>query len=313
MHYLYGKEDQLPWQKLDKPKFICPVPGYDRHFAICENLNIEMITVPMLDSGPDMDAVEELLKSDEQIVGMWNVPKYSNPTGITYSDETVERIAKLTSVAKPHFHVFWDNAYALHTLEQQPRKLANIWDISIKHGSENNIWQFASTSKISFAGAGLSWVASSAANLTSLKKVLGVTTIGADKVNQLRHTLMFPDLSALEFHMKKHAEILQSKFEIVSTFLEKELQEYGSWTEAKGGYFISFNSKPRLASKIVKMALDVGLKLTPAGATFPYGKDPEDQNIRIAPTYPSNDELKKAMEIFVVCVKLATVQQQLSA
>ena len=312
MHYLYGKAGQIPWQNLQNPKFICPVPGYDRHFSICENLNIDMITVPMLETGPDMDIVEQMLKDDEQIVGMWNVPKYSNPTGITYSDKTVERIAKLANIAKPYFHVFWDNAYALHTLEEHPQQLANVWQLSKQFGTEDSIWQFASTSKISFAGAGLSWVASSETNLVSLKKLLGVTTIGADKVNQLRHVRMFPDLKTLESHMKKHAELIKEKFDIVSTTLKQELSEYGSWTDAKGGYFISFNAKPNLASKIVQMAFDAGLKLTPAGATFPYGKDPLDQNIRIAPTYPSVEELKKAMEIFVVCVKLATVRHQLN-
>ncbi len=310
LHYLYGYNNQA-WQQLDKPTFICPVPGYDRHFSICENLNIEMITVPMTEAGPDMDMVESLLKTHPNIVGMWCVPKYSNPTGSSYSSETVERIAKLGKIAQPYFRVFWDNAYAIHTIEESPEKLSNIWHACQENSTEDSVWQFASSSKVSFAGAGISWVAGSDSNLQAFEKLLGVTTIGSDKVNQLRHHRLFPNRSALVSHMQKHANIVQAKFEIVLKVLNDELQEYGHWTEAKGGYFISFDSQPGLAKNIEKLASEAGLKLTPAGATFPYGKDPEDRNIRIAPTFPCVEELEKAMEIFAVCVKLATVRKHL--
>ena len=310
LHYFYGYNCDA-WQQVDKPTFICPVPGYDRHFSICENLGIEMITVPMTDTGPDMEIVEKLIKTQANIIGMWCVPKYSNPTGSSYSDETVERIAKLGKIAQSNFRVFWDNAYAIHTLEDEPEELANIWEICKKNGTEDSIWQFASTSKVSFAGAGISWLASSDSNIQAFEKLLSVTTIGSDKVNQLRHHRLFPNISTLRSHMKKHANIIQAKFETVLNVLNNELKDYGSWTEAKGGYFISFDSQPGLAKTIEKLASDAGLKLTPAGATFPYGHDPKDCNIRIAPTFPPIDELEKAMEIFTVCVKLATIRRQI--
>ena len=310
LHYFYGYNCDT-WQQVDKPTFICPVPGYDRHFSICENFGIEMITVPMTDTGPDMEIVEKLIKTQANIIGMWCVPKYSNPTGSSYSDETVERIAKLGKIAQSNFRVFWDNAYAIHTLEDEPEELANIWEICKKNGTEDSIWQFASTSKVSFAGAGISWLASSDSNIQAFEKLLSVTTIGSDKVNQLRHHRLFPNISTLRSHMKKHANIIQAKFETVLNVLNNELKDYGSWTEAKGGYFISFDSQPGLAKTIEKLASDAGLKLTPAGATFPYGHDPKDCNIRIAPTFPPIDELEKAMEIFTVCVKLATIRRQI--
>ncbi len=303
--------NEQAWKTLDKPTFICPVPGYDRHFSICDSLDINMVTVPLTETGPDMDAVEHLINTNDQIVGMWCVPHYSNPTGTTYSDETVARIAQLGTIAQPHFRVFWDNAYAVHTLEDQPQKLANIWEACKKHGTESSVWQFASTSKISFAGSGVSWVASSASNLEAFEKLLGVTTIGSDKVNQLRHHRLFPSIDALKAHMRKHANSLKAKFDTVLTTLHEELEEYGNWTEAKGGYFVSFDSQPGLASNIVQLAADAGLKLTPAGATYPYGNDPTDSNIRIAPSFPPLDELEQAMKVFTVCVKLATVQKML--
>ena len=303
--------NEKAWKTLDKPTFICPVPGYDRHFSICSSLGIDMVTVPLTQTGPDMDAVEHLIKTNNQIVGMWCVPHYSNPTGTTYNNETVERIAKLGTIAQPHFRVFWDNAYAVHTLEEHPQQLANIWEACKKYGTENNVWQFASTSKISFAGSGISWLASSEANLKAFEELLAVTTIGADKVNQLRHHRLFPNIDALKAHMRKHSNSLNAKFDTVLATLNEELNEYGNWTEAKGGYFISFDSQHGLASKIVKLAADAGLKLTPAGATYPYGNDPTDSNIRIAPSFPPLDELEQAMKVFAVCVKLATVQKKL--
>ena len=295
-----------------RPKMICPVPGYDRHFAICENLGIDMVTVPMTDTGPDMDAVEKLVKEDENIVGLWCVPKYSNPTGVIYSNETVDRIARLGTFAKPWFRVFYDNAYAVHDLNDNPEVLDNIWHRCEALGTLDSVWQFASTSKITFAGGGVSFVASSDANLAELEGLLGVMIIGFDKVNQLRHAKLIPDLGNLKAHMAKHAELIRPKFAAVFEALESGLSEYGQWTKADGGYFVSFDSEPGLAAEIVRLAAEAGVKLTPAGATFPYGKDPEDRNIRIAPTLPPVEDVVKAMEVFVVCVKLATVRKELS-
>jgi len=300
------------WSNACKPKMICPVPGYDRHFSLCENLGVEMVTVPMREAGPDMDAVEALIEDDDNIVGLWCVPKYSNPTGVVYSDETVERIAQLGKIAKPWFRVFYDNAYAVHDLSDTPVQLASLWDRCEAHGTQDSVWQFGSTSKITFAGAGVSFVAGSNDNLAELQKLLGVIIIGFDKVNQLRHAKMFPDKQALLTHMSMHAELIRPKFAAVLQALNSELAEYGSWTQADGGYFISFDTEPGLASEVVRLANEAGVKLTPAGATFPYGKDPEDRNIRIAPTLPPLPEVVKAMEVFVNCVKLATVQKKLS-
>jgi len=309
LQHSYGTKTAQPWQSLDTPTFICPVPGYDRHFSVCQTLNINMITVPMLATGPDMDAVEKLIQENDQIVGMWCVPRFSNPTGCTYNDATVTRIAKLGTIAKPYFRIFWDNAYAVHSLSDDAPVLSSVWDECVKYGTEDIIWQFASTSKATFAGAGVAWTASSTDNLAAFEKLLGITTIGADKVNQLRHARLLPDMAALSAHMQFHAEILKPKFDIVFTALENELSEYGSWTHTDGGYFISFDANHGLASEIIALAAQAGLKLTPAGATYPYGEDPEDRNIRIAPSFPSEEELRKAMQIFTVCVKLATIRQ----
>lgn len=300
------------WSNACKPKMICPVPGYDRHFALCENLGIDMVTVPMTETGPDMDAVEALVREDENIVGLWCVPKYSNPTGVVYSDETVDRIAQLGKIAKPWFRVFYDNAYAVHDLADNPALLDSLWNRCESHGTLDSVWQFGSTSKITFAGAGVAFVASSSDNLAELQKLLGVMIIGFDKVNQLRHARMFPNRKTLMSHMGKHAELIRPKFAAVLQALDNELAEYGSWTQVNGGYFISFDTEPGLASEVVRLAAEAGVKLTPAGATFPYGKDPEDCNIRIAPTLPPLAEVVKAMEVFVTCVKLATVRKELA-
>lgn len=311
--FYYGaRGSENAWSNACKAKMICPVPGYDRHFSLCENLGVEMVTVPMREAGPDMDAVEALIEDDDNIVGLWCVPKYSNPTGVVYSDETVERIAQLGKIAKPWFRVFYDNAYAVHDLSDTPVQLASLWDRCEAHGTQDSVWQFGSTSKITFAGAGVSFVAGSNDNLAELQKLLGVIIIGFDKVNQLRHAKMFPDKQALLTHMSMHAELIRPKFAAVLQALNSELAEYGSWTQADGGYFISFDTEPGLASEVVRLANEAGVKLTPAGATFPYGKDPEDRNIRIAPTLPPLPEVVKAMEVFVNCVKLATVQKKLS-
>ena len=313
LHYNKGVGGEgNAWKKMANPKFICPVPGYDRHFSICEDLGIEMITAPMTETGPDMDVVEEMIRNDNQIIGIWCVPKYSNPTGAIYSDETVERIAKLGQFANKNFRVFWDNAYAIHDLTEKPQPLASLWDCAKKHGTEDNIWMFASSSKISFAGAGVAWVASSDKNLEALDKQLIVAIIGFDKVNHLRHTKLFPNEEALRQQMEAHARSIRPKFNAVFDALNTELKDYGTWTQADGGYFCSFDTQTGLAKKVVELAAEAGVKLTPAGATFPYGNDPEDKNIRLAPTFPSTEDVVKAMEVFCVCVKLATVQQSLN-
>lgn len=311
--YHYGARGaENAWSKLANPKMICPVPGYDRHFTICENLGVEMITVSMTETGPDMDAVEKLIREDDQIVGLWCVPKYSNPTGIIYSDETVDRLAQLGKTAQPWFRVFCDNAYAVHGLTNEDQKLASIWDRCVAHDTLDSIIHFASTSKITFAGGGVSFVATSNNNLVELEKLLEVMIIGFDKVNQLRHAKFLPNMGAVKAVMKQHAELIAPKFTAVFDVFHAELKEYGEWTQADGGYFVSFDSKPGLASEIVRMAGEAGVKLTPAGATFPYRKDPNDQNIRVAPSWPPLEDVVAAMGVFAVCVKLATVRQLLT-
>lgn len=294
-------------------KFLCPVPGYDRHFAICEELGIAMIAVPMNAAGPDMDVVEALIKKDPSIRGMWCVPKYSNPDGCVYSAETVERIAKLGKIASSNFRVMWDNAYAVHDLVDNPPQLANVMDLCRKHGTEDSVLQFTSTSKISFAGAGLAWMGASEKNIKSFLKHLGICTIGADKVNQARHVKFLPDLSAVKAQMKKHRAILQPRFDCVLDKLETGLGkdgQYGNWGKPQGGYFVSFDTKPGLATRVVQLANDAGVKLTPAGSTHPYKKDPDNKTIRIAPSFPKLSEVEKAMDVFVLCVKLATLEKQ---
>ena len=312
---LYGPGGKgTQWHREKMPRFLCPVPGYDRHFSICEDLDVKMINVAMTATGPDMDEVESLVKKDPSIKGMWCVPRYSNPTGVVYSDETVERIARLGLIAGPDFRVFWDNAYAVHDLTDNPPKLANIMNLCKKHGTENLVYQFSSTSKISFAGAGVSFLAMSTANLAVFEKHLFVLTIGPDKINQLRHAKLFPDLATIHKHMRKHAELLRPKFETVLDHLQKNFadSDLGTWSKPEGGYFISFNTRPGLASEVVRLAAEAGVKLTPAGSTFPYKKDPENRNIRLAPSFPKLAELNKTMAVFVNCVKLAAVRQKLA-
>ena len=301
------------WGNSDSVKFICPVPGYDRHFAICEHLGIEMITVPMLDSGPDMDAAEALVRQDSTIKGIWCVPRFSNPTGCVYSDQTVERLAQLPRIAGEHFLVLWDNAYALHTLYDAAPPLADISHYCRLHGTLDNVFQFGSTSKITFSGAGVAFLGSSQQNLTALGKHLGYQTIGPDKVNQLRHVRFLRDSEHLAAHMAGHAALIRPRFESVLKTLDGELAGtgMGSWSNPRGGYFISFDTLPGLAREVVQLAADIGVKLTPAGATFPYGKDPQDSNIRLAPTYASEQAVKDAVAAFVTCVRLATVRQRL--
>jgi aspartate/methionine/tyrosine aminotransferase len=299
------------WQKAGKVKFLCPVPGYDRHFAICEQMGIEMINVAMDSNGPDMDQVEQLVKSDPSIKGIWCVPKYSNPSGVVYSDATVERIAALGKIAGPHFRVFWDNAYAIHDLSSNPPQLANIFNLCEKLGTQDSVLQFASTSKITHAGSGVAFMGASTANLKGFQKVLGILTIGPDKVNQLRHVQFFAKAGSLQEHMQKHAAIIKPRFASVLKHLQTAFgdNDLGAWESADGGYFISFDTRPGLAKEVVRLAGEAGVKLTPAGATYPYGKDPQDRNIRIAPTVPTVEQVDVAMQVFVLCVKLASVRQ----
>ncbi|BFM08472.1 aminotransferase class I/II-fold pyridoxal phosphate-dependent enzyme [Halioxenophilus aromaticivorans] len=303
------------WQNEGKIKFACPVPGYDRHFTICEFFGIEMIPVAMTDTGPDMAALTELVSNDPSIKGVWCVPKYSNPTGIIYSDDVVKAMAELPKVAGANFKIFWDNAYAVHDLVSTPNPLANIFDYASQAGTDDAVLQFCSTSKVTHAGAGVAFLGASQANLASFIKGLSVSTIGPDKVNQLRHARFLPDMDALQAHMQKHAAILKPRFDMVLKYLNEDLANtgMGEWESPEGGYFIAFDTLPGLAKAVVKLAADAGVKLTPAGATFPYGKDPEDRNIRIAPSVPGLDELEKAMQIFVLSVKLASVRQALAA
>lgn len=310
----HGVMGSTPWCKLDKVKFLCPVPGYDRHFTITEHFGIEMINVPMLPTGPDMDMVEQLVASDDAIKGIWCVPKYSNPQGITYSDETVRRFARLKPAAKD-FRIYWDNAYGVHHLyDIDHDNLIEIFAECKRAGNPDLVYKFCSTSKISFPGSGVAAIAASANNLEYIKKQLMVQTIGYDKVNQLRHVRFFRNIHGITEHMKKHAQILRPKFEMVLNILNEELGErgVGSWYSPKGGYFICYEAMEGCAKEIVAMAKKAGVVMTPAGAPFPYGKDPKDSVIRIAPTYPSLQDLETATRIFVVCVKLASVEKLLA-
>ena len=309
----HGVMGSTPWCKLDKVKFLCPVPGYDRHFAITEYFGIEMINVPMTPPGPDMDMVEKLVSEDEAIKGIWCVQKYSNPQGISYSDETVRRFAALKPAAKD-FRIYWDNAYSVHHLYDDDQDvILEILDECEKAGNPDMVYKFTSTSKISFPGSGIAAIATSKNNIEEIKKQLAIQTIGHDKVNQLRHVLFFKNLDGVVEHMRKHAAILRPKFEAVISTLETELGGLGigSWVKPKGGYFISFDAMDGCAKAIVAKAKEAGVVMTGAGATYPYGKDPKDSNIRIAPSFPSAEELKLAAELFVLCVKLVSVQKLL--
>ena len=311
--YTHGIMGETPWCKLDKVKFLCPVPGYDRHFAITEYFGIEMINVPMTPTGPDMDMVEELVNSDPTVKGIWCVPKYSNPQGICYSDETVRRFANLKPAAKD-FRIFWDNAYVIHHLyEDNQVEILDIIGECEKAGNPDMVFEFASTSKVSFPGSGVSAMATSHANLEDAKKHYTIQTIGNDKVNQLRHARYFKNLDGLKEHMKKHADFMRPKFEATLKVLEEELDGLGigSWIKPLGGYFISFDAMEGCAKAIVAKCKEAGVILTGAGATFPYHNDPKDSNIRIAPSFPTPEEMQQATEIFVLCVKLVSVQKLL--
>ena len=307
----HGVMGSTPWCKLDKVKFLCPVPGYDRHFAITEYFGIEMINVPMTPTGPDMDMVEKLVSEDEASKGIWCVPKYSNPQGITYSDDTVRRFAQLQPAAKD-FRIYWDNAYGIHHLyEDKQDYLPEILLECKKAGNPDMVYKFCSTSKVSFPGSGIAAIAASKDNLVNIRKQMTIQTIGHDKLNQLRHVRFYKDIHGMVEHMKKHADILRPKFETVLDVLEKELGGLGigNWIRPRGGYFISFDALPGCAKAIVAKAKEAGVVMTNAGATFPYGKDPDDSNIRIAPSFPTPEELAMAAEVFVLSVKLVSIDK----
>ncbi len=308
----HGVMGSMPWCRLEKVKFLCPAPGYDRHFAITEHFGIEMITIPMKEDGPDMDLVEEYVK-DPAVKGIWCVPMYTNPLGITYSEEVCRRMADLNPAAED-FRIYWDNAYCVHHLyEDKQDTLPEILSMCRANGKEDMVLIFASTSKISFAGAGISCIAASLGNLEWVKKSMTIQIISHDKINQLRHVLYFKDLDGIKEHMKKHAAIMRPKFDLVLEMLEKELGGLGigSWTKPLGGYFISFDSMNGCAKAIVEKCREAGVTMTGAGATYPYRKDPHDSNIRIAPSYPTLEELKITGELFVLCVKLVSVEKLL--
>jgi len=309
---LFGNQDSnRAWGKENKIKFLCPVPGYDRHLAICEQFGVEMITVNMSNEGPDMDYIESLVKDDESIKGMWCVPKYSNPDGYTYSFETIDRLAKMNTKAKD-FRIFWDNAYVVHNLyDDKQDEIANILNLCNKYNNENRVYIFASTSKISLPGSGIAAIGASKGNIENIISRMKIQTIGYDKINMLRHTLAFKNKQDIVNHMKKLAAVIRPKFEIVLNTLEEEIQplQIATWNKPLGGYFVSFYSKKGCAKKIVYMCNQLGVKLTGAGATYPYHKDPDDSNIRIAPTYPDNNDLQQAIDVFVLCVKIATIEK----
>lgn len=305
----FGIMGWTPWTKLDKVKFLCPVPGYDRHFAICEFFGIEMINIPTDENGPDMDMVQKYVESDPAIKGIWCVPMYSNPMGITYSDDVVRRFAALKPAAGD-FRIYWDNAYCVHHLNDTPDTLLSIMDECEKAGNPDLVIQFGSTSKISFSGAGIAVMAASEANLNFIKKQLTIQTIGFDKVNQLRHSKFFQDINGVKAHMKKHRTLLEPKFAAVISALDKEIMPLGigSYEKPNGGYFISFNTIDGCAKRVGELCKKAGVVLTPVGATYPYGKDERNSNIRIAPTYPPVNELETAMALFCLCVKIATIE-----
>lgn len=314
--WMFGTQGSAPWCTLDKVKFLCPVPGYDRHFGVTQEFGIEMIPVPMNEDGPDMDLVEQLAGSDAAVKGIWCVPKYSNPGGVTYSDEVVRRLAGMKTAAED-FRIMWDNAYTVHHLSADPAEQDQLLDIAAacaQAGTTERYYKFASTSKVTLPGAGIAAMAASPANVAEVKKRMGVQTIGHDKINQMRHVLFLKDAEGIAAHMAKHAAIIAPKFELVLAKLEEGLSGcgVGSWTKPRGGYFVSFDAAEGTAKRVVALAKEAGVTMTGAGATWPYKADPKDSNIRIAPTLPPLEELEQALDVFVVCVKLAAVEKLLA-
>ena len=310
---IFGIMGNTPWSKLDKVKFLCPVPGYDRHFGVTEQFGIEMINVPMTEDGPDMDVVEDYVNNDPAVKGIWCVPMFSNPGGVVYSDETVKRMAALKPAAKD-FRIFWDNAYVIHHLyDDKQDEILDIISECEKAGNPDMVFEFASTSKVTFPGSGVAALATSKDNVADIKKQMTIQTIGHDKINQLRHVRYFKNVAGLKEHMKKHAEFMRPKFEATLKVLEDELTGLGigTWSEPRGGYFISFDAMEGCAKAIVAKCKEAGVILTNAGATFPYGKDPKDSNIRIAPSFPTPEEMSEAAELFVLCTKLVSVEKLL--
>ncbi len=308
----FGILGNKPWKDIENVKFLCPAPGYDRHFAICEIFGIEMISIPMDENGPDMDKVKMLAESDPLVKGIWCVPKYSNPTGITYSDEVVRKFAALKPAAQD-FRIFWDNAYVVHHLSKKHDELLNIFDVCKDYGSEDMVLEFTSTSKITFPGGGISAIATSEKNVQSILEIMSIQTICNDKINQLRHCLFFSTSQKLDSHMQAHASIIKPKFDLVLEKLEEKIKPFGigSWTNPNGGYFISFNSMNGCGKRIGELCKQAGVVLTNVGATYPYGIDPYNRNIRIAPTFPPIKELSIAMDVFCVCVKIASIEKLL--
>ncbi len=315
--WMFGTLGSTPWCKLDHVKFLCPVPGYDRHFGLTEEFGIELICVDMTDDGPDMDAVEKLVADDDSVKGIWCVPKYSNPSGVTYSDDVVRRLASMKTAASD-FRIMWDNAYCAHHFSSDPSQQDQLLDIAQacqEVGTPDRYFKFASTSKVTLPGAGIAAMAASPANIADVKAHMGVQTIGYDKINQMRHVLFLKDAEGIAAHMAKHAAIIAPKFDLVLSKLEQGLAQcgVGSWTKPRGGYFISFDAMEGTAKRVVALAKEAGVTMTDAGATYPYKNDPRDANIRIAPTLPPCNELEAALDVFVVCVKLAAVQKLLQA
>ena len=303
-----------PWGQQGPLKFLCPVPGYDRHFSICQEFGVEMVNIPMTPAGPDMDLVRQYVENDPSVKGIWCVPKYSNPQGYTYSAETVDAFAALKPAADD-FRIFWDNAYHVHGFREVDDDLVNIFDACAKYGSEDMVYEFMSTSKVTFSGAGVAVLAMSTNNVKFLLRQMGIQTIGYDKLNQLRHVKFFGSADGLRAHMMKQADHLRPKFDFSLSILESDLSSYGigEWTHPNGGYFISYDGLKGTAKRCVKLCADLGVKFTGAGATFPYGIDPEDKNIRLAPTFPPVDQLYNAMKVFCLCQRMAALEVLLAA